>query len=263
MPDRSLPVRAVYGPVSSWRFGRSLGIDPIGKVSTCSFNCVYCQLGEIENVTDRRQIFVSTDQIERELLPIDPDAVDVVTVSGSGEPTLASNLEEILAIARAVIDRPTVVLTNSTMLHDREVCNALAAADTVAAKLDAVTKSQFKGVSRPVPQIELSDIARGLMQFRQDYTGHLAIQTMLLAPWSEAKRRKFIHYIQQIHPDEIQINTPTRPQPLTRQLDARGNHQQSRPYATHSLQPVESNLLSQFAAQLQRETLVPVRYVPL
>ncbi|MGK7944070.1 MAG: radical SAM protein, partial [Microcystaceae cyanobacterium] len=36
----------VYGPVTSWRYGRSLGIDPIGSLSTCSFNCVYCQLGE-------------------------------------------------------------------------------------------------------------------------------------------------------------------------------------------------------------------------
>ncbi len=263
MPEPSLPVRAVYGPVPSWRFGRSLGIDPIGAVSTCSFNCVYCQLGEIERVTDRRQIFVATDEIKRELLRIDPNVVDVVTVSGSGEPTLAANLAEILATARTVIGRPTVVLTNSTMLHDREVRNDLAAADIVAAKLDAVAETQFKGVSRPIPQIDLTRVLKGLMQFRQDYSGHLAIQTMLLSPWSEAKRRKFIQYIQQIHPDEIQINTPTRPRPLTRQLDARGNHQQSRPYAIHSLQPVKSDFLCQFAAQIQRETLVPVRYVPL
>jgi wyosine [tRNA(Phe)-imidazoG37] synthetase (radical SAM superfamily) len=39
---------SVYAPVASWRFGSSLGIDPIGLVSTCSFNCAYCQLGEIE-----------------------------------------------------------------------------------------------------------------------------------------------------------------------------------------------------------------------
>jgi len=54
---------AVYGPVSSWRYGRSLGIDPIGCVSTCSFNCVYCQLGEIEHKTSTRAIYVPTEQI--------------------------------------------------------------------------------------------------------------------------------------------------------------------------------------------------------
>ncbi|MEK6624776.1 MAG: radical SAM protein, partial [Bdellovibrionota bacterium] len=35
--------QTVYGPVKSWRFGQSLGIDPIFHVSTCSFNCIYCQ----------------------------------------------------------------------------------------------------------------------------------------------------------------------------------------------------------------------------
>ncbi|MHC1586646.1 MAG: radical SAM protein, partial [Candidatus Hecatellaceae archaeon] len=39
-------MKAVYGPVASWRLGLSLGIDPILPPKTCSFNCVYCQLGE-------------------------------------------------------------------------------------------------------------------------------------------------------------------------------------------------------------------------
>ena len=69
------PTAAVYGPVQSWRFGRwrsllehkSLGIDPIGAVSTCSFNCVYCQLGEIQVSSCDRRIFVPTAQIRQEL----------------------------------------------------------------------------------------------------------------------------------------------------------------------------------------------------
>lgn len=48
---------SVYGPVFSWRYGNSLGIDPIGQTSTCSFNCVYCQLGEIEQITRDRRLF--------------------------------------------------------------------------------------------------------------------------------------------------------------------------------------------------------------
>lgn len=35
----------VYGPVPSWRFGRSLGIDVIAPPTKCTFNCIYCQLG--------------------------------------------------------------------------------------------------------------------------------------------------------------------------------------------------------------------------
>ena len=84
---------SVYGPVASWRFGSSLGIDPIGLVSTCSFNCAYCQLGEIEQKTEQRRIFITSEQISRDLSAFAPWDVDIVTLSGSGEPTLALNLE--------------------------------------------------------------------------------------------------------------------------------------------------------------------------
>jgi len=36
----------IYGPVASWRLGKSLGIDLISREKTCSFDCIYCQLGK-------------------------------------------------------------------------------------------------------------------------------------------------------------------------------------------------------------------------
>jgi len=63
---------SVYGPVQSWRYGRSLRVDPIGPISTCSFDCVYCQLGEIEHKSRDRQVFISTVQILEDLLTFCP-----------------------------------------------------------------------------------------------------------------------------------------------------------------------------------------------
>ena len=111
MSTKSSAFTSVYGPVSSWRFGRSLGIDPIGPSSTCSFNCVYCQLGEIQNHTALRQVLISTEQILEDLEKFAPWDVDVVTLSGSGEPTLALNLREILAAVKETTGRTTVVFT--------------------------------------------------------------------------------------------------------------------------------------------------------
>lgn len=82
----------------------SLGIDSIGTVSTCSFNCVYCQLGKIQQLTTQQQVFVPTSQILDELRAIVPfEQIDVVTLSGSGEPTLALNLEKILAVVKKIL----------------------------------------------------------------------------------------------------------------------------------------------------------------
>lgn len=265
MPTITPPFTSVYGPVQSWRFGRSLGIDPIGPLSTCSFNCVYCQLGEIEHQSDHRQLFIPTFKIQQDLraLPayqIDAGQIDTVTLSGSGEPTLAQNLGEILALAKQMLHRPVGVLTNGSLLHNPTVCAELALADWVAVKLDAVSADGLRRVNRPVASCSLSQLWEGLRQFRQRYSGHLAIQTMLLADWSASDQAEYSQQMQVLRPDEIQLNTPTRPCPLTHQLEARGNHLPNPAYPTRRLKPVQPELLQDWANQLERQLGIPVRH---
>ncbi|MGF1499775.1 MAG: radical SAM protein [Elainellaceae cyanobacterium] len=252
----------VYGPVESWRFGRSLGIDAIGTAFACSFRCVYCQLGEIEYCTEHRHIFVPTTQVLRDLQRFAPWQVDVITFSGSGEPTLAANLGGLIAKIRATTQRPIVVLTNSTLLYDDQVRRDLAQADIVAVKLDAARPDQLRRVNRPAPGIHLADLLAGLEQFRCEYQGHLAMQTMVLSPWDEGEQWQYVHHVRRIQPDEIQLNTPSRPRPLVRQLEARGNAALPAAVPIQALRTVSADVLDAFAAFIQRETEIPVRCAP-
>lgn len=254
---------SVYGPVPSWRFGRSLGIDPIGPVSTCSFNCAYCQLGEIQRQTLQRQIFMPTQQIRQDLQAFAPWEVDVVTLSGSGEPTLALNLAEILAAVEEIAGRPRVVLTNGTLLGDAAVRQDLAKANIVAAKLDAISDEQLQRVNRPVAGLDWAGIWAGLEQFRRDWPGQLAIQTMVLSPWPPESRAQYASLMRQLQPDEIQLNTPTRPRPLDRQVETRGARGLSRPYEVQVLKPASRQVLQDWARELEEGTGIPVRCVPL
>lgn len=255
---------SVYGPVQSWRYGRSLGVDPIGPISTCSFNCVYCQLGSIEQLSESRRVFIATDQIQQDLELFAPWDVDVITLSGSGEPTLALNLEEIVPMIKTVTGKPIAVLTNGSLLNDPTVCRDLALADYVAIKVDAVCADQFRRINRPVSEQHLFQLWEGLAQFRQQYAGSLAIQTMILAPWSEREQMDYIQLMQQLAPQEIQLNTPTRPRPLTRQIDARGNHEVGeRGYPVQALKPVSWEVLKSFGDRIQKKTRIPVRIAPI
>ncbi|MFW9263847.1 radical SAM protein [Nostoc sp. CALU 546] len=262
LPDSQFS--SVYGPVKSWRFGSSLGIDPIGMVSTCSFNCVYCQLGKIQKHISQRQIFVPTDQIFRDLQAITSwEDVDAVTLSGSGEPTLALNLAEILAAVKTFTKRPAIVLTNSTLLGDGTVRSALKLADIVAVKLDAISSNQLRRVNQPVATIDLPDIVAGIEQFRQEYQGFLTIQTMVLSPWKPDIVRDYIQLLQHLKPDEIQLNTPSRPRVLVRQLDARGNNvTESSSYVCQNLRCVSPEVLTVLAKQIYEVTKIPVRCPP-
>jgi len=229
-------------------------------MSVCSYYCVYCQLGVIEKLQCDRQVFVESDRIQQDLQTFAPWDVDIITISGSGEPTLALNLGEIIRQTQATAQRPVGVLTNGSLLQDADVRNDLCAADTVAVKLDAISPEQWQRINRPVSDLQLADLWAGLRAFRQQYRGRLAIQTMLLAPWAEASQVAYIHLMQAIAPDEIQLNTPTRPKPSQRLLDARGNDVSDRDRDVQWMKPVSAEHLKAMSDRIVAATQIPTRY---
>lgn len=254
----------VYGPVISWRYGRSLGIDPIGQISTCSFNCVYCQLGEIEVISRDRRLFVPTEQIMADLQAFHPWDVDIITLSGSGEPTLALNLGEILAQVKTLTGKPTLVLTNATLLDDAQVRQELSQADQVSAKLDGISQDLMRRINRPDRGIKLETLIQGIETFQREFSGELSLQTMVLSPWSEDIKRQYIDLVKRLQPKEIQLNTPTRPKPLKRELEGRGNHPGNTlpSYPVQILKCVSPEVLRVLAQELTEQTQIPVRCAP-
>ncbi|MBP0018258.1 MAG: radical SAM protein [Cyanobacteria bacterium SBLK] len=261
-PTANLTFSTVYGPVNSWRYGRSLGLDPIGRVSTCSFDCIYCQLGAIENHTAKRDIYIPTEQILMELQHCAPWDVDMITLSGSGEPTLAANLEEIIEEVKKLTHRPILVLTNGTMLGESEVSRALGQCDRISVKLDGFATDTLRRVNRPVTGYDFNKIWQGILKFRQEYLGKFSIQTMVLTPWPKESLETYIELMRSLSPDEIQLNAPTRPKPIKRQLDGRGNHSSSerRPYETKQLKCVSPEIFEQIAGEIRDRTEIPVKY---
>lgn len=100
----------MYGPVESWRVGRSLGVDLLCDTSVCSFRCVYCQLGALNLHTGERRVYVKTGRVLADLEASRWREADVITLSGSGEPTLAANLCEVVRSIKALTGKPTLVL---------------------------------------------------------------------------------------------------------------------------------------------------------
>jgi wyosine [tRNA(Phe)-imidazoG37] synthetase (radical SAM superfamily) len=201
----------IYGPVSSWRLGRSLGIDLLNtQRKVCSFNCVYCQLGETRRFVVQPEQFVSLEQVAGEMRSVRQVAADYATFSGMGEPTLAGNLGEAIELARSILDLPVAVLTNSSLMFLEDVRQELARADTVVAKLDVPNEELLARVNRPAPGLHFGQITEGIRRFRDEYRGKLALQVMFI----EANKNyasEIAALARQLSPDEVQINTPLRP----------------------------------------------------
>jgi len=217
----------VYGPVKSWRFGQSLGIDPIFHVSTCSFNCIYCQLGSIVNVTKEHKEYVATEQVLRDFEQVlkRGDKIDVITYSGSGEPTLASNLEAIIKGIKGLCPNlPQYILTNATEIGSPEVQSALRLLDKVIVKIDAAREEIFQKVNRPAPGITLQTVIENILQFKKSFHGQLEVQTMFMPINSQGELEALAKILKQIGPTVVQLNTPKRPYPMEWQRENRGNH---------------------------------------
>lgn len=250
-------VSTVYGPVSSWRFGSSLGIDLIRDVSTCSFNCIYCQLGDIQNKTLERRYFVSTAQVLADLGNSPWQQADIITLSGSGEPTLALNCGEVIEAIKSLTGKPVMVLTNGTLLHLPAVREELMAADQVAVKLDAAHEAGFRQMNRPVPGVTLENVVDGATAFRKTYRGKLSIQTMFM-PANLKEAEALAQLINRIGPDEVQLNTPKRPYPLEWHIDSRGNHSGQADYPTVPLRTVTPSQADEIEQLLAERTGVPI-----
>jgi wyosine [tRNA(Phe)-imidazoG37] synthetase (radical SAM superfamily) len=200
----------IYGPVSSWRLGRSLGIDPISSFQkTCTFDCVYCQSGRTEVFSDRREIFVPTEALIRELNSLPEVSVDYVTFAGHGEPTLAKNLGGMIRAVKMIRKEKVAVITNSSLIDRKDVVEDLLLADLVEAKLDAFSPESFQVINRPMPEILWEDMVEGLKTFRRVFKGYLTLQVMFLAS-NKACAAAIAQIAHQIAPNEIEINTPLR-----------------------------------------------------
>ncbi len=205
-------IEYIFGPVPSRRLGRSMGVDLV-PFKTCTYDCIYCQLGRTTNKTVERKEWVPIDEVLRQLkekLYLKPD---YITLSGSGEPTLFSKCSELISKIKEITNTPVAVLTNGSLLWLPEVRSSLKEADLVIPSLDAGNALLFQYVNRPHPDISFDIMIEGLVRFRDEYRGKYWLEVFLLAgvttPEMQIKRLRTC--IASIQPDKVQVNTVTRP----------------------------------------------------
>ncbi len=204
--------RYVFGPVPSRRLGRSLGVDLV-PFKTCSYDCVYCQLGRTTNKTAERKEWVPVEAVLDEIKHKLTSRPDYITLSGSGEPTLHSRLGEIIEHVQAMSDVPVAVLTNGSLLWREDVREELALADVVLPSLDAGNEVLFNAVNRPHPEITFQRLLSGLEQFRREFSGEYWLEVLLLgghtAPMAHVQ--EIAECVRRIRPNKVQLNTALRP----------------------------------------------------
>jgi len=210
----SSPYEYLFGPVPSRRFGRSLGIDLV-PVKTCTFDCLFCEVGRTTCHTLRRAEYVPTAAVTGEFSDWVEGGghADVVTVAGSGEPTLHLHFGDVIDAVHARSAFKTVLLTNSSLLYLKDVRAQAARADIVKVSLSAWDQRSFEKINQPQEDLSFPMLVDGIRAFREEFSGDMRLEVVVL-PGINSQRSdmaKIARIAESFSPDSIELNTVVRP----------------------------------------------------
>ena len=185
-----------YGPFNSRRLGLSLGINILLNYKICTYDCVYCEIGETKKKNlvspECRINLPPTPSFRNELksiLKYVPHLKSLSFTGYQGEPTLNVNLLDFYKVAFDVRNElkwegapPLLTLfTNSSTMFINEIRDRVKHFDLVLAKIDAATDRDLKQTNRPHTECpDINRIVKSLVKLRKDMPDKkLAIQSLI------------------------------------------------------------------------------------
>lgn len=206
-----------FGPVPSRRLGKSLGINNIISPKTCSYGCVYCQVGRTIKKSIKRETFsqpeVIFEKVEEHLKRLGKENYpDYLTFVSNGEPTLDINLGKSIMLLKQ-FGLPVAVITNASLLFNESVREDLFQADWVSLKMDAGDNNTWQKVNRPVHGLDFEKLTESKNLFASEFKGILCTETMLVDGVNDFSDN-FINVAQQVknlNPVKAYLSIPTRP----------------------------------------------------
>jgi wyosine [tRNA(Phe)-imidazoG37] synthetase (radical SAM superfamily) len=212
----------IYGPINSRRLGKSLGINLMPTTyKLCSFNCIYCQYGKTEVLTNNLIPYVkdlpNLKEIElclEKFLRNFPK-IDYITFSGNGEPALHPQFNEIVDLIVYLRNKylphtKIALLSNSSFPNNDDLKKAFSKIDLKIFKLDVGSEDLFLKVNRPFKEISYKEIIEKLKSF-DNFVIQSVFFTGKIENSSHENVKKWIEKLKEIKPKEVQIYTIDRP----------------------------------------------------
>ncbi|MBE9514246.1 MAG: radical SAM protein [Chloroflexi bacterium] len=206
-----------FGPVPSRRLGRSLGINNIPPKS-CTYSCVYCQIGRTPRMLVEREPFYLAEEILQDVEARVKEAraqgepVDYLTFVADGEPSLDIKLGKTIKLLRP-LDIKIAIISNGSLLWKDDVQEDLQGSDWVSLKIDATSEHLWRTINRPHGSLRLDTILAGISDFSRAFTGELTTETMLVHGTNDdpAELEKVAGFIARLKPERSYVAVPTRP----------------------------------------------------
>lgn len=108
---------------------------------------------------------------------------------------------------------PLALLTNGTLLFDKQVREEVLKVDYILPSLDAATEEVFQKINRPDPSLDLQGYIRALADFRKDFSGQMWLEVFVVPGYNDTTHELDLlkEAILDINPHKVQLNTLDRP----------------------------------------------------
>ena len=203
----------LFGPVPSRRLGISLGLDLVAP-KTCNMNCVFCECGVTRELVTERKSYIDIEEAKKEILDILKTVKpDCITFSGDGEPTLSSDLGEMINWIKDNTDVNVVVITNSGLLHDKKVRDEINRADIVIPTLNSVNEITMKKINRPKATIKMDEIKEGIKALGNEFKGKIYLETFIIEGINDSLEELdgLYEFLKDVNYTKLQLNRLDRP----------------------------------------------------
>ena len=203
----------LFGPVPSRRLGISLGLDLVAP-KTCNMNCVFCECGVTRDLVTERKSYIDIEEAKKEILDILKTVKpDCITFSGDGEPTLSSDLGEMINWIKDNTDVNVVVITNSGLLHDKKVRDEINRADIVIPTLNSVNEITMKKINRPKATIKMDEIKEGIKALGNEFKGKIYLETFIIEGINDSLEELdgLYEFLKDVNYTKLQLNRLDRP----------------------------------------------------
>lgn len=211
-----------FGPVPSRRLGHSLGINNIPP-KTCTYSCVYCQLGNTINMPVERKNFYKvtdiTQAVKEKVKQVKEkgEQIDYLSFVPDGEPTLDANLGQEIELLKS-LGIKIAIISNASLTWREDVRQDLSEADWVSLKVDTANDKTWHRINRPQKSLRLETIFEGMLKFVTTFKGEFTTETMLIQGINDnsGELKEIADFLSQLKPNKAYLAIPTSHQPKER-----------------------------------------------
>lgn len=208
-------MKIVFGPVSSRRFGLSLGVDLSPALKQCNFDCVYCELSPSRGIQRQNSVVSVREILDEVKLSLEKGIeFDVLTLTANGEPSLYPHLKELIRALKSLLKgKKILILSNGTAVLDEDKFEALLELDIVKLSLDSANTKTFYRIDKALRNIDLNLMIEKMVEFSKVFKGELVMEILVVAGFNDTQEefRALDKVLARISPLRVDLSTIDRP----------------------------------------------------